>query len=167
MGKNIRCAALIVCCCLLLCGCTASAQERYERGQMYLGFGDYATAREIFQQLGGYGDAEKYALYCAARQAMADGDWTLAEANLRLIDPFASSTWCLQYIDAARLAEEGDLAGALEGFEALGSFLDSDARARSLRAEIDRKLRVTMTNGEQIIASRLYADELKKRLGVT
>ena len=76
MGKNIRCAALIVCCCLLLCGCTASAQERYERGQMYLGFGDYATAREIFQQLGGYGDAEKYALYCAARQAMADGDWT-------------------------------------------------------------------------------------------
>lgn len=103
---------------------------------MYLGFGDYATAREIFQQLGGYGDAEKYALYCAARQAMADGDWTLAEANLRLIDPFASSTWCLQYIDAARLAEEGDLAGALEGFEALGSFLDSDARARSLRAEI-------------------------------
>jgi len=102
MGKNIRCAALIVCCCLLLCGCTASAQERYERGQMYLGFGDYATAREIFQQLGGYGDAEKYALYCAARQAMADGDWTLAEANLRLIDPFASSTWCLQYIDAAR-----------------------------------------------------------------
>lgn len=136
MGKNIRCAALIVCCCLLLCGCTASAQERYERGQMYLGFGDYATAREIFQQLGGYGDAEKYALYCAARQAMADGDWTLAEANLRLIDPFASSTWCLQYIDAARLAEEGDLAGALEGFEALGSFLDSDARARSLRAEI-------------------------------
>ena len=23
MGKNIRCAALIVCCCLLLCGCEA------------------------------------------------------------------------------------------------------------------------------------------------
>ena len=136
MGKNIRCAALIVCCCLLLCGCTASAQERYERGQMYLGFGDYATAREIFQQLGGYGDAEKYALYCAARQAMADGDWSLAEANLHLIDPFASSGWCLQYINAARLAEEGDLSGALEGFETLGSFLDSDARARSLRAEI-------------------------------
>ena len=40
-------------------------------------------------------------------------------------------------------------------------------KIRSLRAEIDRKLRVTMTNGEQIIASRLYADELKKRLGVT
>ena len=23
MGKNIRCAALFVCCCLLLCGCEA------------------------------------------------------------------------------------------------------------------------------------------------
>lgn len=40
-------------------------------------------------------------------------------------------------------------------------------KIRSLRAEIDRKLRVTMENGEQIIASRLYADELKRRLGVT
>ena len=34
------------------------------------------------------------------------------------------------------IRDRGDLAGALEGFEALGSFLDSDARARSLRAEI-------------------------------
>ena len=136
MGKNIRCAVLVACCCLLLCGCATSAQERYERGQMFLGFGDYATAREIFQQLGGYEDAEKYALYCAARQAMADGDWELAQANLRLIDPFASSDWCLQYIDAARLAEEGDLAGALAGFESLGSFLDSNARAQALRTEI-------------------------------
>lgn len=136
MGKRIRCGAALVCCCLLLCGCATSAQERYERGQMFLGFGEYATAQEIFQQLGGYADAEKYALYCAARQAMEDGNWALAQANLRLIDPFASSGWCLQYIDAARLAEEGSLAEALAGFEALGSFLDSDARAQTLRAEI-------------------------------
>ena len=39
-------------------------------------------------------------------------------------------------------------------------------KIRSLRTELDRKLRVTMSNGEQIIASRQYADELKKRLGV-
>ncbi|MDE7298816.1 MAG: LytTR family transcriptional regulator DNA-binding domain-containing protein [Lachnospiraceae bacterium] len=37
---------------------------------------------------------------------------------------------------------------------------------RSLRADINRRIRVTMSNGEQIIASRQYADELKKRLGV-
>lgn len=37
---------------------------------------------------------------------------------------------------------------------------------RSLRAELDRKIRLTLENGEQIIVSRQYADELKHRLGV-
>ena len=37
---------------------------------------------------------------------------------------------------------------------------------KSLKADINRKLRVTMTNGEQIIASRQYADDLKTRIGV-
>ena len=37
---------------------------------------------------------------------------------------------------------------------------------RSLRAELDRRIRITLENGEQLIASRQYADELKKRLGV-
>lgn len=37
---------------------------------------------------------------------------------------------------------------------------------RSLRAELDRRVRITLENGEQLIASRQYADELKKRLGV-
>ncbi len=36
----------------------------------------------------------------------------------------------------------------------------------SLRADIDRRIRITMSNGEQLIASRFYADELKNRLGV-
>lgn len=36
----------------------------------------------------------------------------------------------------------------------------------SLRAEVNRRIRITMNNGEQIIASRQYAEELKKRLGV-
>ncbi len=37
---------------------------------------------------------------------------------------------------------------------------------RSLKADLDRKIRITLENGEQLIASRQYADELKKRLGV-
>lgn len=37
---------------------------------------------------------------------------------------------------------------------------------RSLKAEFDRRIRVTMENGEQIIVSRQYAEELKNRLGV-
>ena len=37
---------------------------------------------------------------------------------------------------------------------------------RSLKNEINHKLRLTLENGEQLIVSRQYADELKKRLGV-
>lgn len=46
------------------------------------------------------------------------------------------------------------------------SFLIHLQRIQSLKADINRKIRITMSNGEQIIASRQYADELKNRLGV-
>lgn len=46
------------------------------------------------------------------------------------------------------------------------SFLIHLQKVQSLKADINRKIRITMSNGEQIIASRQYADELKKRLGV-
>lgn len=51
-------------------------------------------------------------------------------------------------------------------FRVSKSFLIHLQKIQSLRADINRKLRVTMSNGEQIIASRQYADKLKKRLGV-
>lgn len=37
---------------------------------------------------------------------------------------------------------------------------------KSLKADINRRIRVTLENGEQIIVSRQYAEELKKKLGV-
>ena len=46
------------------------------------------------------------------------------------------------------------------------SFLIHLKSIQSLRADINRRIRITMSNGEQIIASRQYADTLKKRLGV-
>ena len=115
MGKSERLAALAAACCILLSGCSISAQERYERGQFYFGAGDYETAEMIFRELGDYSNSEKYSLYAAAHQAMRLGKWELAEANLKLIAPFASSAWCLQYIDAAREAEQGALDKALRG----------------------------------------------------
>ena len=36
---------------------------------------------------------------------------------------------------------------------------------RSLKADIGRRVRITMSNGEQIIASRQYAGGLRERLG--
>ncbi len=37
---------------------------------------------------------------------------------------------------------------------------------QSLKADFDRRIRVTMENGEQLMVSRQYADGLKKKLGV-
>lgn len=37
---------------------------------------------------------------------------------------------------------------------------------KSIKNDVERKLRLTMKNGEQIMVSRQYADEMKKRLGV-
>ncbi len=36
----------------------------------------------------------------------------------------------------------------------------------SLKMDLNRKIRVTLENGEQIMVSRQYAEELKKKLGV-
>ncbi|MDE7271253.1 MAG: LytTR family transcriptional regulator DNA-binding domain-containing protein [Acetatifactor sp.] len=51
-------------------------------------------------------------------------------------------------------------------FRVSKSFLINLQNIQSLKADINRRIRVTMSNGEQIIASRQYADELKIRLGV-
>ncbi|MDD6307556.1 MAG: LytTR family DNA-binding domain-containing protein, partial [Clostridiales bacterium] len=37
---------------------------------------------------------------------------------------------------------------------------------KSLKSDVDRKLRLTLESGEQIMVSRQYADEIKRRLGV-
>ena len=39
-------------------------------------------------------------------------------------------------------------------------------KIKSLKSEVDRKIKITMDNGYQIIASRMYADDLRKKLGV-
>ncbi len=37
---------------------------------------------------------------------------------------------------------------------------------KSLKNDVARKLRLTLVNGEQVLVSRQYAEEIKKRLGV-
>ncbi len=37
---------------------------------------------------------------------------------------------------------------------------------KSLKTDVNRKIKVTMENGEQIMVSRQYAEELRKKLGV-
>ena len=51
-------------------------------------------------------------------------------------------------------------------FRASKSVLVQLRHIKSLKNDIDRKIRLTLENGEQIIVSRQYAEDLKKRLGV-
>lgn len=39
-------------------------------------------------------------------------------------------------------------------------------KVKSLKADINRKIRATLLNGEQIVVSRTYAEDLRKRLGI-
>ena len=39
-------------------------------------------------------------------------------------------------------------------------------KVKSLKADINRRIRVTLVNDEQIVVSRRYSDELRSRLGV-
>lgn len=65
-----------------------------------------------------------------------------------------------------RLYELEELLGT-DGFIRISkSVLINLQEVASLQTELNRRLLVTMCNGERLIASRQYADELKKLLGV-
>ena len=51
-------------------------------------------------------------------------------------------------------------------FRASKSCLVQLKNIKSLKADMDRKLKLTLENGEKLIVSRQYADDLKRRLGV-
>ena len=38
---------------------------------------------------------------------------------------------------------------------------------KSLKSDINRKIRITLRNDEQIVVSRMYSDELRRKLGLT
>ena len=38
-------------------------------------------------------------------------------------------------------------------------------KIKSLRTDVNRKIRITLANGEQIVVSRMYSDELRRKLG--
>ena len=121
---------------LTLTGCSSSNQEYYERAQLYLGQGDYASAELLFSQLGEYADSADYALYCAGLDALDRGDFELARADFELVAPFKSSERYLTYIEAFLLEDENQLDAALALWEELGSFEDSVELAAHLRALI-------------------------------
>ena len=39
-------------------------------------------------------------------------------------------------------------------------------KIKSLKADVNRKIRITLQHGEQIVVSRMYSDELRRKLGL-
>ncbi|MBE7069264.1 MAG: LytTR family transcriptional regulator [Ruminococcaceae bacterium] len=39
-------------------------------------------------------------------------------------------------------------------------------KIKSLKTDVNRKIRITLANGEQIVVSRMYSDELRRKLGL-
>ena len=39
-------------------------------------------------------------------------------------------------------------------------------KIKSLKTDVNRKIRITLQHGEQIVVSRMYSDELRKKLGL-
>lgn len=70
------------------------------------------------------------------------------------------------YESKLRLYELENLLGECGFFRASKSCMVQLRCIASLKADVDRKIKVTLENGEQIMVSRQYADELKKKLGV-
>lgn len=59
-----------------------------------------------------------------------------------------------------------ELEDEFDFFRASKSCVINVRHIKSLKSEFNRKIRVTLTSGEQIIVSRQYAEDLKKKLGV-
>lgn len=70
------------------------------------------------------------------------------------------------YETPLRLYELEEQLTRVDFFRANKSCIINFRHIVSLRTDIDRRLRVTMSNKEQLIVSRQYAEKLKERLGL-
>lgn len=137
--KGLALTAALILVMGALTGCGVDNQERYEQGQLYLGYKDYETARQIFQELGEYEDAGRYELYCAALMALQAGDTARAQADFSNLEGFKSSDLYLAYLEAQALETAGELEAAQAEYQALGSFGDSADRAGRLQGLIPQR----------------------------
>lgn len=161
MKKHFALLALLLCMALPLTACSSpEVEEYYQTAQLYLGYGDYAYAAELFAQLGEYEDSADYALYATALQAIEAEEYDLARANMMAVNPFKSSGRYLMYLDAIAAEAEGEMEQALSLYEKLGTFMESHLAAERLRTAIPeaaiKEGRALMTKGEYEKARDLF-----------
>ena len=79
---------------------------------------------------------------------------------------------CFVYTDKAVYETDAKMYELEQQLAASGFFRVSKStllqlkHIKSLRADLNHRIRITMQNGEQLIASRMYADDLRERLGL-
>lgn len=70
------------------------------------------------------------------------------------------------YESDSKMVELEDLLVASGFFRISKSCMVNLKRIKSLRTDINHRIRITMDNEEQLVASRMYADELRVKLGL-
>lgn len=70
------------------------------------------------------------------------------------------------YETALKLYELEEQLSCIGFFRGGKSIIINLRHIESLRADLNRRIQVTLDNGEKILVSRQYAEELKRRLGV-
>lgn len=147
-----RLLALFLTLSALCCtACAATNEDYYQQAQRFLGAGDYESAAQLFDQLGGYRDSTEYALYAAGLHALQNGDRELCRRSLMQVDPFLNSSRYLTWLQAEDLSAADDLEAAAALYQSLGAFYDSPQRVAELQAQIPardiRRAQVLMNAG--------------------
>ena len=156
------CLLLIL--CLSLTGCGLTVPALYDQALFHLGAGEYAAARQLFEQLNGYGDAHRCALYCAALEAVAAGETQRARADFLNLGDFLQSRLWLRWLEARQFESQGLLDEAQAAYQALGSFHDSAQRAGRME-ELIPKRDYAAACAHQALGDWLSAWELFTALG--
>lgn len=100
-----------------------------------------------------------------------DGEMCIIDiAKILYIDTIDKKTFIYTannvYESKLKLYELEEQLSKTEFFRASKSCIINFKQIISLRADLDRRIRITMSNGEQLLVSRQYAENIKKRLGV-
>ena len=117
-------------------------ESKYRRGQELLAKAWFADAAVLFDELGGYEDSSKLAMYCKAASAGESGEYDTAFSSFKLLGDYKDSPLMIPYYEARR--EESHAVSdnqpdwrkwitAADMYDALAVFRDSQTRAESCR----------------------------------
>ena len=169
---------------LLLCGCAGPEEKAWQEGQKALAEEKYGDAIAAFEKAGSMQDAEQLLAYARAMQDLEDGGYAKAGEGFNAMGDFKDSLLMVSYCRAreqeaaaqtAFSSGETDTAvttagEALEGYDKLALFRDSDDRAASCRGLLYSQANEWMNLGKYEAAASGFSalgnwqdsDELQK-----